>query len=238
MASRKEQKEALRREREAREQEAREAEQRRRMVGYGAAAALALAAIVVAIVLLVSGGEGDGGGGEGRAELLPGGGEVPRQRITDLGRAASTAGCTQRSRRSEGREHTGEETVRYAFNPPASGNHAEVPAEDGAYDRAPPDTAVVHSLEHGRVVLWFKPSLPRDARADLKALFDKEKGFQLLIVPRSDMPYDVAATAWGREPEPRGTGFLLGCERLGERTFDALKTFIDEHRGSGPEPVP
>jgi hypothetical protein len=113
-----------------------------------------------------------------------------------------------------------------------------VEAEDGAYTEAPADTELVHSLEHGRVIYWFKPSLPEDARADLKALFDEDEGFQLLIVPRRKMPYQVAATAWSRDPEPLGTGQLLGCPEMGQQVFDAMRAFRDEHRGNGPEPVP
>jgi hypothetical protein len=96
---------------------------------------------------------------------------------------------------------------------------------------------LVHSLEHGRVIVWFKPTLAKDARANLKALFD-EDNYQMIITSKSDMPYEVAATAWNAKPAPLGTGQLLGCPRLSDRTFDALRAFREEHRGAGPEPVP
>jgi hypothetical protein len=235
MASRKEQKEALRREREERERQAREAERRKRLVGYGAAGALSLAALVVVAVLLLSG----GGSGGASAEVLPDGGEVPRQQLTELEEAADAAGCELDSDRAQGREHITSlsERVEYQTNPPTSGNHFIEPAEDAAYDQAPQDEQLVHSLEHSRVVVWFKPSLPEDARANLKALYDSDS-YQTLVVPRRDMPYAVAATAWNREPEPNGTGRLMGCPRHNERIFDALRTFRDEHRANGPEPVP
>jgi hypothetical protein len=127
--------------------------------------------------------------------------------------------------------------VEYSTNPPTSGNHYITPADDAAYGEAPADEEVVHSLEHGRVIVWFKPGLPKDARANLKALYDSDT-YQLLIVPRRDMPYDVAASAWNREPEPNGTGRLMGCPRYGDKVFDALRAFRDEHRSNGPEPVP
>ncbi len=236
MASRKEQKERLRQERLQRERQAREAQRRRRLVGLGALAALALAAVVIGVVALVAGGDGDGEGGS-TAELLPEGGQVPKQQITDLREAARAAGCTLRSTRAANREHV-DRNLRYGTNPPTSGPHAPTPAADGAYGEAPPDTALVHSMEHGRVLLWFRPNLPKDIRATLKALFDKEKGFQLLAVPRRNMPFALAASAWGREPEPNGTGYLLGCPRPSDRSFDALEAFLQEHRGNGPEPVP
>jgi hypothetical protein len=236
MSSRKEQKEALRREREQREAEAREAARRKRLVGYGIGGALAVAALVVVLVLLLSG----GGGGDGAsAEVLPDGGEVPQQQLTELDEAAEAAGCELESNRVNGREHTTtlSERVEYATNPPTGGNHFIEPSEDAAYGEAPQDEQVVHSLEHGRVVVWFKPSLPEDARANLKALYDDDT-YQMLIVPRGDMPYQVAASAWNREPEPNGTGRLMGCSRYNEKVFDALRTFRDEHRSNGPEPIP
>jgi hypothetical protein len=235
VASRKERKEALRREREERERQAREAERRKRLVGYGVAGALAVAALVVVAVLLLG---GDGGGGAS-AEVLPDGGEVPRQQVTELDEAADAGGCELKSDRAQGREHTTSlsERVEYKTNPPTSGNHFIEPAEDAAYPDAPQDEQLVHSLEHGRVVVWFKPSLPEDARADLKALYDSDT-YQMLLVPRRDMRYSVAASAWNREPEPNGTGRLLGCRRYGEGVFDALRAFRDEHRSNGPEPIP
>ena len=52
------------------------------------------------------------------------------------------------------------------------------------------------------------------------------------------MPYDVAATAWNRDPQPGGTGRTLGCPEWNEKVVDALRAFRDEHRGRGPEPIP
>jgi hypothetical protein len=236
VASRKEQKEALRRERLEREREAREAERRKRLVGYGAGGALAVGALVVVVVLLLAGG-GDGGGGN--SDLLPGGGEVPQQQLTELDEAADAAGCTLESQRVRGRNHTSSlsDRVEYPTNPPTGGNHYIEPADDAAYTEAPQDEQLVHSMEHGRVVIWFKPNLPEDARANLKAFYDSDT-YQMLVVPRRDMPYQVAATAWNRDPEPNGTGRLLGCPRYDEKVFDALRAFRDEHRSNGPEPIP
>jgi Protein of unknown function (DUF3105) len=239
VASRKEQKEALRREREERERASREAERRRRLVGYGAGGALAVTAVVVVVVLLLAGGGGGGGGTQG-SDLLPSGGTVPKQRITDLGKAAAAGGCKLRSYKATSREHTTNihQKVHYSSNPPTSGRHYYVPANDGAYTKAPPDVAAVHALEHGRIDIWFKPGLARAKRADLKALFDRDNGYQLLLLPRPNMPFQMAATAWGRNPVPNGTGYLLGCTTLSDRGFDALRAFIDAHRSQGPEPVP
>jgi Protein of unknown function (DUF3105) len=235
VASRKEQKEALRREREERERQAREAERRKRLVGYGAAGVLGLAALVVVGVLLVSGAGGNGGS----SDLLPDGGEVPRQQVTELEEAANAAGCELESNRVRGRNHTASlsERVQYPTNPPTGGNHFIEPAGDAAYSEAPQDEELVHTMEHGRVIVWFKPSLPEAARANLKAFYDDDS-YQMVLAPRREMPFALASTAWNREPEPDGTGRLLGCPRYSERVFDALRAFRDEHRSNGPEPIP
>jgi hypothetical protein len=238
VSSRREQKEARKRERLERERAAKEAERRKRMVGYGVAGALAAAAVVVVAVLLVAGGGDDGG--EASANVFPDGGSVPKQKISDLGKAAAAAGCKLSSERATSRRHitNPNQKVKYRTNPPTDGAHYFQPAQDGAYTQAPPDTTLVHSLEHGRIDIWFKPSLPSNVRADLKALFDEEQGYQMLLVPRPNMPFQIAASAWGRDPTPNGTGYLLGCSRVEDATWDALRAFIDEHRGNGPEPVP
>ena len=43
------------------------------------------------------------------------------------------------------------------------------------------------------------------------------------------MPYQVAVTAWGH---------LIGCEKVTDETFDALRAFRDRYRDQGPEQAP
>jgi hypothetical protein len=238
MARRKGEKEALRRERERREAEARAAEKRKKLVGYGGGGLLAIAAIAV-IVLLAAGGSG-GAEGQGGGDVFPEGGEVPEQTEFEVEAAAEAAGCELRSKRASGvLDHTQslDERVDYDSNPPTSGRHYQIPAEDGLYHEAPTDEQLVHTLEHGRVIVWVKPSVPEDARASIRALFD-EDDYQMVVVPRSDMQPALAATAWNRDPDPGGTGQTLACPRWNEEVVDAIRTFRDEHRSNGPEPVP
>ena len=60
----------------------------------------------------------------------------------------------------------------------------------------------------------------------------------MFLVPRKDMPYAVAATAWNGDPAPNGRGQLLLCNEVTPEMYDALRAFRDEHRSRGPEPVP
>jgi hypothetical protein len=238
VSSRRDRKESLRREREDRERQARAARQRKRLAGYGVAGAIALATVVVVAVLLAAGG-GDGAG-EPSSDVLPEGGEVPDQKVFDVQQAARAAGCELKAVKGSGsQEHTQDpnERIPYNSNPPTTGRHFITPAEDGAYGEAPTDEALVHGLEHGRVIVWFKPGLPKDARANLRALFEEDT-YQMFLVPRRNMPYEVAASAWNAEPAPNGTGRLLLCDKFGQEAFDAIRAFRDEHRSNGPEPVP
>ena len=240
MSSRKEQKEALRREREAREQEARAAARRRQLMGYGVGVALAVAAVAIVVVLVLGGGED--GDGEPSPDLYPSGVEIPAPSpvSTDVERAAEAAGCELTSNPATSRDHLGDanESGEYRQNPPNSGKHFATPATDGIYNEQPPATALVHTLEHGRVVIWFKRNLPADARGQLKSLFDEDP-YQLVLTPNTTgMRPAVAATAWNSDPVPLGTGQSLACPRWNDDVIDALRAFRDEHRGRGPEPVP
>lgn len=237
MSHRREQKERLRREREERERQARAAAQRKKLVGYAAGGLLALAAVVI-LILAATGGKG-GGSDAQAAEVFPDGGSVPEQKIFDVAPAAKAAGCTLRDVKATSREHTTSlsDHVKYSTNPPTSGRHYQIPAQDGIYGDPPQDEELVHAMEHGRVIFWVKPSLPEDQRANIRALVDDDP-YQMFLVPRSKMPYAVAATAWDADPAPNGTGKMMTCTKVNDQTFDALAAFRDEHRSQGPEPVP
>jgi Protein of unknown function (DUF3105) len=237
VSHRREQKEKLRREREERERQARAAEQRKKLVGYGAGGLLALAAVVVLVVLATGG--SDGGSDAQAAEVFPDGGSIPQQKVFEVAPAARAAGCTLKDVKATSREHTTSlsEHVKYSTNPPTSGKHYQIPAQDGIYGDPPQDEELVHGMEHGRVIFWVKPTIPEDQRADIRALVEDDS-YQMFLVPRANMPYAVAATAWDADPAPNGTGKLMTCDQVNDKTYDALAAFRDEHRSQGPEPVP
>ena len=239
MASRKEQKAELRRQREERERAAAEAARRKRTMGYVAAGGLAAAAVIVLVGVLAFGGDG-GGGAKGGGEGFPDG-SVPARKIMELEPAAKAAGCTLKSypdfleravARDPALERTGGHTsapVNYETNPPTSGPHHDQYASDGAYANAPPKERLMHALEHGRVIFQFRPSAPASTRGDLKALFDEDPQRVILTPNTTGMPYEAAATSWRQ---------LLGCPRMNERVFDAMRAFRDRYRDRGPEYVP
>ena len=223
MAARKAKKKALRAERLRREQEARAAERRRQRLVT--AVAIAMAVPVVAVIAVALGGDLFGGGGEeGRfAER-----SVPARRITDLDAAAKAAGCVLRAQRSEGNDHT-TDAVDYGTAPPTSGDHHPIAGADGAYTESPAVTKLVHSLEHGRVIVWFRPELSATVKGELKALLDEDPTRMILTAGEAGMPYPVAASAWTQ---------MLACERYNARVPDAIRAFRDRYRDRGPETAP
>ena len=103
------------------------------------------------------------------------------------------------------------------------------------YDEPVPQGFLVHSMEHGGVVLYY--NCP-DGCPDVLALFRElvegqgsdpqcetvpEVENRIIIVPNPDMNVPIAATAW---------------ERLYRATCldkESLQEFIGEHYGQGPE---
>lgn len=96
------------------------------------------------------------------------------------------------------RNHVPEGTeIQYNSNPPAGGDHYPVTAHAGIYDKAPKDGYLVHSLEHGAVILWYKEDLPKSDIEGLKNIFN-QLGGKTIMTPRKGMDTKVAVTSWGR----------------------------------------
>lgn len=231
MSSRKEQKERLRQERQEREQAAAAAAARRRRLGY-AVAGLLVGAVVVALAVIALAGGGDDGKGGGSSSADWPSGSIPAQKTKDLDAAVKAAGCVLENPKSEGRGHTESETqhVTYKSQPPTSGKHWAVPTSDAAYIKPPtPYEGLVHALEHGRVIYWFKPDAPADVRGALKKLYDEDPELVILTPNQREMPYQVAISSWTR---------FIGCKTYNDKVPDAFRAFRDAYRLKGPEYFP
>jgi hypothetical protein len=227
VSSRKEQKERLRAERLEREAAAAAGAARRRRMGLAVAGAL-VAAVLVAVAVIALAGGGSSSKGAADKGSWPSG-SIPPQKQKDLTLAAKAAGCVIAHPKSEGRGHTTKH-VDYKTQPPTSGPHFPSPTHDGAYLNAPvPYEALVHALEHGRVVFWFKPNAPASVRGALKKLYDEDPSLVILTPNPRPMPYQVAATAWTE---------LIGCPAYNDKVPDALRAFAFAHRLKGPEYFP
>jgi hypothetical protein len=248
MASRKEEREALRQRRLEKEAAASSSDRKRLTIAYGVGAVVVAVAAVVIIILASGGGSGSsGGGGESHINLSASYGSTngvqpderegiapPAAKVSNLQTAAEKAGCVLKLRlKNEGKEHIppGSPEPKYETNPPTSGNHVEPPYQqaDGAYREMPEPIDFVHSLEHGRLEIQYDPNLPERDQLELKGLYDTMYGASLLF-PNDKMPYAVAATTWTN---------LLGCPTYkGSITLDAIRDFGKATWGKyGGEPV-
>jgi len=235
MASRAEEKARRRREREAREADEAKAVERSRRLRLLLIGGVVAAAGVVLVVALLAG----GGGSSGPKPAATGGAAaIPARKVTDLAAAARTAGCTLRSypQADRFRGHT-TAPVHYRTNPPTFGAHNPTPASDGDYagQGTPPVEQLVHSLEHGRVQIQYRPGSSRREVEQLTTLFDEPAGsygageYEQLFQNTTGMPYAVAATAWGH---------MLACPRFDAGVFDAIRAFRQTYTLKAPEYIP
>lgn len=136
-------------------------------------------------------------------------------------------GCSADSRADKGQEHV--PSTSYSVNPPAGGDHHSAPAPAGFYDMAnvPADGNLVHSLEHGFVVVWYRPDGVSAATVDgLRELARSRRW--VLVVPRPSLPTALAATAWHRR---------LLCPDGADpfRANGPIGNFVTAFRNQGPE---
>ena len=246
MADRREEKERLRQIRkEAEQREA--AEQRRKLlIGYGVAGVLA-AAVVLGIVIVVLG--SSGGGASGNAHIVGSGVGFstttsdlkPDERVgiktkpgppataAKLPQAAKAAGCVLRNPPDEGNTHLlpSQATPKYKSNPPTSGNHDPVPLANGEYDAPITNFRhAVHSLEHGRIEVQYKPDLSETDQLTIKGVVDEDFR-DVILFQNPNMPWQVAVAAWDH---------YLGCKTYNDKVPDAIRAFRDKYRDHGPEP--
>ena len=251
MASRKEEKERLRAQRLAAERAASSGGRRRLVAGYAVAGILTVAVVAGLVAVIASGGGGgsdvssfcseahiknSGGSTKGLEPDCREGTAPPAIQVADLKLSAEQAGCEAKlDLPDEGNTHVPNSTaVKYGTVPPTSGNHNPVPIDDGAYKTVistNPETPgmnirdMVHAMEHGRIEIQYKPSLPEDQQLALKGVFDDDPDGMLLF-PYADMPYAVAMTAWTNE---------VVCPQYNPAVLDVIRNFRDTYRGNGPE---
>jgi hypothetical protein len=226
MASRKEEKERLRQEREARERAAAAKARRARLLQLIGGIVVACA-IIAGVAYAVSG--GGGGGADDGPDVDEG----------KLRAAAQRSGCVYRSFPEEGRDHVTEPLTEADFktNPPTSGAHNPQPAPDGIYvagNEAPIENWV-HTLEHGRVLIQYRPGIDKAVVTQLQQLFNEDVAgsgggyHSVLMRNNSKMPFQVAAVAWRH---------YMACREFTPESIPAMRTFRDELVDKGPETVP
>jgi hypothetical protein len=233
MASREEEKRLRREERERAEAAAAATQGRAKRLQFHLGGLLTIAVVVGAVLLVTRGDDQAGSGGATPAASKDSSAKIPAPAERDLDVAARKAGCVLLNPPLEGSSHvTGK--VKYKSNPPTSGNHNAVPALDGIYEpgQEPEPEHWVHSLEHGRINVMYEPGSPKQLIAQLETLVSEplngKDGYKaLLFQNNTNMPYAVAASAWGH---------LIGCKKPSDAMFDALRDFRVKYMDKGPEP--
>jgi Protein of unknown function (DUF3105) len=236
VSHRQEEKQRRREERLAKEKAEKAAAARRQRLQLALGALAGIAAIAV-VVLLVSGslGGGDDAGGSASEPETASNVTLPEQQIGDAKEAAEAAGCTLRHPEIEGATHESRTfTVDdYKTNPPTSGNHFPEWYDDGVYEpgSVPELGKLVHTLEHGRINVQYKPGTPAETVEQLEALLvEQSDGYHMLLYENTtNMDAQIAATTWGHS---------LTCPEMNDQVFDAIRTFRAEYIDQGPEDVP
>jgi hypothetical protein len=115
----------------------------------------------------------------------------------------------------------------YTVNPPSGGDHLADSVGPGVYAglNVLPDGILMHSLEHGYVILWHRSDAPIP---DITAIRDVQAEYKrdALVVERKDMPTPIAATAWKQR---------LLCDGADAKQ---LSEFVEKARNKAPEKVP
>ena len=223
MSSRQEEKERRRKEREERELAAAAKAKRGRLLQLIGGVVVACA-IVAGVALAVSSGGGEDGDNVDDGALTS---------------AANAAGCVYRAFPDEGRGHVTKKltAANYKTNPPTSGAHNPNPAPDGVYavGNEPAIENWVHTLEHGRVLLQYRPGTSAPVVSQLQKLFDEDvngsgNGYHsVLMQNNSDMQFQVAAVAWRH---------YLGCREFTPSSIEALRTFRELLLDKAPAKIP
>ena len=237
MSHRQEEKQRRREERLAREQAEKSKAARRQRLTF-ALGGLALVVVIVAVVFLatnVIGGDDMSSAESGDQPEAAANVTIPEQEVGDMAEAAEAAGCKLSNPEIEGATHEDREFTAsdYKTNPPTSGNHFQEWYNDGVYapGSVPLLGMLVHTLEHGRINVQYKPGTSEETVAQLEALLaEQSDGYHMLLYENTTgMNAAVAATAWGHS---------LTCPEMNDQVFDAIRTFRNEYIDQGPENVP
>lgn len=189
---------------------------------------LALGVIVVAALgttFLFGGGGGGSGPLQGDTSANPEG--IEAQALPDAGDQALLANVQTHA--SEGSNHVPSDTeIDYEF-PPTSGTHYGAgTAGPGFYEKRPQMGYLLHSLEHGAVIVYYDPAaLDQEARRSLREFGAANTrtwaSFIAVPTPQENPESAFVLTAWG---------YSL---RMDDYDPETVKAFLAEYVGRGPE---
>lgn len=157
---------------------------------------------------------------------------LPGSKVDDLGRGHVPVGTE----------------VSYNSNPPTSGRHYEDWIRAGVYETEKDDRNLVHSLEHGYIVMSYKCNTSTSLSAGVKSeksneatesgqlseecksrkdqlakVYEKKGERKLIVVPGENLDTNFALTAW------------TYIDKFDSFDFARIEKFIDAHLNMGPE---
>jgi len=123
----------------------------------------------------------------------------------------------------EGRGHLapGDPMPIYKSVPPTSGTHNPQSYPAGIYDKNADITELIHSLEHGYIILYYN-NIPQEQIDELVRIQQSDP-YKVSVVEYPNMPQKIALAAWGN---------LQNCEGVNEQV---IRSFIAQFRDHGPE---
>lgn len=196
--------------------------------------------------------EHGGGGGRSRLWLLVVGGAILLAAILigavlvfrDGESSAATGAdglCVRQTLPPQGRQHVDElsDDFTYSSFPPTSGPHFSTPAVYNVYEEPVPEIRVVHSLEHGAMVVQYGSEIsPQTVQQIVDWYAETPEGLIVAPLPESmpeapappaDAQSKIFLTAWTH---------LATCSGFDEQAFT---NFRDDYRGpdgDAPEDFP
>ncbi len=158
------------------------------------------------------------------AAVLVVGGAVGFAVVRSQSNARAVRALGVQSFANQGQQHlqAGQDYTAYNSTPPTSGPHAPTPAPCGVSSEPIPNTVQVHDLEHGVVMVQYRPGLDASQVQALEAL-GRSYASHVIVAPYPRLPTPVAATAWTK---------LMTLDRA---DAGKLRRFIDRFRQHGPE---
>ena len=130
---------------------------------------------------------------------------------------------------SEGQQHVQQgAAIEYNMSPPTSGSHYASPTAGAFHTETPPYGNLIHSLEHGAVVIYYDhQKLSDEAKSSLKAFADahRDPWASVVVVPNPEPSPNAAyvLTAWTK---------MLQLEAY---DVQVVRAFLAEYLGRGPE---
>ncbi len=123
-----------------------------------------------------------------------------------------------------GAQHVAKNATHEAYNsnPPTSGPHWAGVAGSGIKDELVSDELILHSMEHGAAVVWYREGMDQSDIDKITEAFNSSYGKKIMLA-RKDLDVPVALTSWG---------YLLKLETIDEAT---IKEFIETNNDRAPE---